>query len=183
MLPAKIGSGEPDWGCANFRTWAAKQVAEIQPDLVVASSSGPSAGVWVRGERVRRAKQVNNAYKWGWINLFRTMKPRAGRVALLKDVPASPRDPVACLRSAGDLGDCLFEPLPGKVAQTRQSTTAARWQQVRTVDPMRWICFDRTCPLVIDQDHLTYRDQGHLTATFTRTLAEVLARDLGMQAG
>ena len=41
------------------------------------------------------------------------------------------------------------------------------------VDPMTWMCAEGTCPVVVG-NVLIYRDDNHVTATFSRWLAPVL---------
>ncbi len=182
VLTAKLGSGRPDRECARFRRWSARMVDRLNPDLVVASSSGPAAGIYLNGSRTRDKDRIARAMRAGWKRLFSRIKPLARRAVLLKDVPRTKTDPVPCLRSSGRLRACLRTPSPSWRQTANQSTRAARAKGVRIVDPEPWVCWRNTCPAVVsDRAWLTYRDRGHLTGTYVRTLRHVLARALRMR--
>jgi hypothetical protein len=182
LTPAKVGSGRPFTECTDFHDWAREQVRRIRPDLVVVASSSPSGGVYINGERVRARDRVAAEFQRGHGRLFRAIKPLPGRVALIRDVPRSKTDPETCLSNRhNDLGDCLFKPTAPAEQMTRASIRAARYNGVPVVNAKRWVCWDNTCPVVISNRLISYRDQGHLTGTWSRRLSEVLARDLGMR--
>lgn len=182
VLPAKNGSGAPNRACADFRRWSARMVDRLNPQLVVVSSSGPSAGIYLNGSRVRDPDRVARAMRAGWVRLFKRIKPLAPRVVLLKDVPRTGTDPLPCLRKNTRLRACLRSPAPAWVQVANQSTRAARARRVRIVNPVNWVCWRGDCPSVIARRaRLPYRDRGHLTATYVRTLKGVLARDLRMR--
>jgi hypothetical protein len=50
------------------------------------------------------------------------------------------------------------------------------------VNPEPWICTSTTCPAVVG-NMLTYRDDTHLTATFSAWLAPYVAPLLSVKAG
>ncbi len=183
VLPAQNGNGRPNRACRDFQRWSARKVDQLNPDLVVVSTSAPSAGVYIGGKRVRRNAAVASEMRKGYRRLFRRLKPLAPRVNLVKDAPRSKTDPISCLRKRrrNDLGDCLFKPAPQSDLMARQSVVAAKNNGVGVVDPKRWLCWDNTCPAVVANRYVTYRDRGHLTGTYARTLALVLARDLRMR--
>ncbi|SDD03694.1 acyltransferase family protein [Auraticoccus monumenti] len=88
-----------------------------------------------------------------------------------------------------DVPDCLAanERSPGVCATPREQalTTAGREQQEATqlatqvplVDMNRWICPREACSPVIG-GVITFRDRHHITATYARTLAPMLHREL-----
>lgn len=42
------------------------------------------------------------------------------------------------------------------------------------IDPEPWLCAEGTCPVIVG-NLLVYRDDNHLTATFSRWLAPIMA--------
>jgi hypothetical protein len=45
---------------------------------------------------------------------------------------------------------------------------------VTTIDPTPWFCTTTTCPVIV-RNVLVYRDVSHITATYSRLLAPLLA--------
>ncbi len=178
---AELGTGKPWPECSEFHEWTYEQLEEIQPDLVVVSTSPPVAGVYVDGERRRGRQAVASELREGYGRLFDRVAPTTDRLVLLKDVPKAPEDPAVCL-TEGDtdtLGPCMFEPVPRADLLARQAVEAARAADLEVVDPRRWLCWRDQCPTIVG-DTLTYRDQGHITATYARELADPLGRALGL---
>jgi peptidoglycan/LPS O-acetylase OafA/YrhL len=173
--------GSPLWPqCDDFRSWALEQVAELQPDLVVVSSSGPNPVLYDdAGNRVPK-DGIDDATREGYVDLFGQLSTIADRTVLLRDVPKSEELPDECLTENGnDLGDCLFKPLPASVNDADISEAAADQTGTEVVDPTTWLCWDGACPAVIG-DVLPYRDRGHVTTVYAESLAEELQQALGL---
>ncbi|MGP5652216.1 SGNH hydrolase domain-containing protein, partial [Glutamicibacter arilaitensis] len=49
--------------------------------------------------------------------------------------------------------------------------------QVRVVDPTKYFCPDGKCPAVIGET-VVYFDASHISATYSKSLAGLLARDI-----
>ena len=179
VFPARVDNAAPFPGCVAFHNWVQQQVADLKPDLVVVSTSMVGQGVYVGDHRVTRTQRIELLYQRGLAELFRTLAPHADQTWLLQDVPMREgRFPGACLRNQGlALDDCFASARASRQALTDASVRAARWTNTPIVDPTKWVCWDGTCPAVIG-DLLPYRDAQHLTAPFTRSLAEPLAKML-----
>ncbi|HEX5087962.1 MAG TPA: acyltransferase family protein [Nocardioides sp.] len=173
--------GSPLWPeCDDFRSWALDQIAELHPDLVVVSSSGPNPVLYDQdGNRIPK-EGVPAAVHDGYVDLFDRLSASSQRAVLLRDVPKSEDLPDECLTKKGnDLGDCLFTPLPASVEDADISEAAARSTGTEVVDPTRWLCWDGSCPTVIG-NVLPYRDRGHLTTVYAAALADELSKALGL---
>ena len=62
------------------------------------------------------------------------------------------------------------------------AAAAEGWPGAAAVDLTRWFCDDRGCPLVIGGVKV-YRDLGHLTESYARTLAPYLGEALDPLVG
>ena len=176
--------GSPAWPeCDDFRAWALDQIAALHPALVVVSSSGPNPVLYDdSGNRIPK-DGIDAAVQQGYVDLFTRLAPIADRTVLLRDVPKSVQLPDECLTESGhDLGDCLFKPLPASVNDADISEAAADEAGTEVVDPTPWVCWDGSCPAVVG-DVLPYRDRGHLTTVYAESLADEVARVLGLSSG
>ncbi len=177
---AKLGSGEAWEDCTDFHEWTYQQLEEIQPDLVVVSTSPPVNGVYVDGTRRLGTEPVADEMRAGYDRLFERVAPTTDRLVLLRDVPKAPEDPAVCLTEGDDqLGRCMFRPVERAELLAQQSVDAARAAGLQVVNPRKWLCWQGQCPAVVGST-LTYRDPGHITATYAEELALPLGRALGL---
>ncbi|GAB2762717.1 SGNH hydrolase domain-containing protein [Nocardioides salsibiostraticola] len=180
VAPARLSTNQPWPACTEFQAWVATQIADLKPDLVVASSTPPDGIYTDDGAFTRDKGEIASALSVGYADLFAAYTPHAGRVVLLEDVPRLPTDPGSCL-SARDVqqADCLFERDPVNEQIGDDSATAAAIAGVDSVDPSAWFCADGLCPLVVGST-ITYRDRGHITTERSAELAGPLADALGL---
>ena len=180
VLVAPVHEDRPFTACRAFHGWVVEQVAGLRPDLVVVASAAPANGVYDGPERLESDSDVAALLAEGYADLFADLRDDAGRVVLLRDVPASPTDPGACLtRGEPDLGDCLFRPVERSEDLAQVAVDAAGRAGVEVVDPTPWVCFDGDCPVVVGST-LSYRDTEHLTTEYAAALAAPLGRALGL---
>ncbi|MCW2814018.1 MAG: oatA [Nocardioides sp.] len=173
-------SKEPDLECVEFREWAIGAIADLSPDLVVVSSTGPGPFVVEADGRATRVKPEDpfQAFE-GFRRLFDRLALTTDRVVLLRDIPRIAQAPDQCLTGRdADLGSCLWPPLLDREAITEASVAAADAADVDVVDPRPWLCWDGECPAVIG-DLVSYRDQDHLTTAYAAELGDDLGRELG----
>jgi peptidoglycan/LPS O-acetylase OafA/YrhL len=154
-------------------TWNAKVVARLQaakPDLILVSNSR-----WVFPLNAADQNRVKQGQA-----LARMIKQVPGRVAIIVDVPLPGIDVPACLSDhPTDVRLCA---VPRRQALGSGmgiiESTAASETGARLINMTKAICPGTgACPVVID-NMIVYRDQHHLTATFSRTLAPVLDQKL-----
>ncbi len=171
---------EPWQECVDFRDWAFDQIAELEPDLAVVSSSSPNPVLFDdAGESWGRSTPERAALsRDGWRSTLDRLEASAERVVLLRDAPKSPDVPGNCLSEAGhDLGDCLWEPEERAVLDADITVEIAKELGVDVVDPTKWICWEGRCPAVIG-DVISYRDSSHLSTVYAAELADDLGRAL-----
>lgn len=165
--------------CSEFNAWAADQVARLAPDLVVVSGSAPPQ-VMVDGKATNDRDVIIEEMRRGWAELLDETTPRAGRTAVLADVPRRRTEPGVCLgRPGATLRACLDRPLERAAEIGELAREAAREARVPHVETEQWFCADGRCPAVVG-DFVTMRDTGHVTTDYARELAEPLGRALGM---
>lgn len=75
-------------------------------------------------------------------------------------------DVTACTSARG-----AVVPYPGRRDAVAES---ASWVGAQVLDPLDWTCTQEECPAVVG-NVLVYRDSSHLTATYSRWLAPILA--------
>nr|WP_246283820.1 acyltransferase family protein [Nocardioides perillae] len=178
---AALGTRDPWPECSDFRDWATDQVAEVEPDLVVVSTSPPVNGVYDdAGRHLTGRDEVGAEMRAGYERLFAALAPHADRLVLLEDVPRAPEDPATCM-TEGDpsLAECMFEPAERASWFADLSVEVAREADVEVVETDRWFCWDGSCPVVVGST-LTYRDPGHITSTYAAELAGPLGDALGL---
>ncbi len=114
----------------------------------------------------------------GYTDTWRTLGARGIPVIAIRDTPRAPFDRVDCL--------ALHETKPWECDIAREPTLDRENpmllledlpSNVIPVDVNPWLCSADACPAVVG--HVTvYRDAHHLTATFARTLAPMLAAQI-----
>ncbi|HEU5038620.1 MAG TPA: acyltransferase family protein [Nocardioides sp.] len=177
----RVANGEPFRECDDFKGWALDQVAELQPDLVVVSTSpGSKRGVYERGELVTDLDRADQLVERGMVRLLQRLDENAGRTALLADIPNVSGDPGRCLaRGRPTLRACSFPEQATHAQSVDLQLRAAERAGVEAIPTRQWFCDGRICPPVIGRT-IPYRDGGHMTADYSATLADSLGRRLGM---
>ena len=179
------------WNSALLRTytecdtWRANTLARIaaeHPALVVVSEDRLYQVV-VNGAPVD-VKQAMATWNAGLAKTLRQLRATSGAVALIGDTPRSNVDPPVCLSAhLSDSADCatpLSDAIDRSWMAAEQLVTAA--SGVRYVDPTPLVCPSDPCPVVIGRV-LVYRDEHHLTATFSAVLARRLGLALHLGTG
>lgn len=181
LVTDENGSERPFEECTQFHDWVEEQMADLDPELTVVSTGLFSRTVFHDGQTLTSQREIADlARTRGFPDLYRAVRPLTDRLVLLRDVPSRSQDPGECLTTTGaDLGSCASTPTQRAELMARASVDAAEALGVEVVDPRRWVCWDGLCPAVVG-DHITYRDTGHITATYARWLADPLGRALGL---
>ncbi len=169
--------------CEQFKDWALQTVDDLEPELVVVSTStgrmlDPETGESLAGRT--RTERYLDLLRTGWEALFADLDARAGDVAVVGDTPKLPRETGVCLAQGDpDLGDCAFRPERRPHREAQASFAAARSTGTLVVDASPWFCADGLCPPVVGR-FITLRDSEHMTPDYSRWLADPLARALGL---
>ncbi len=178
-----LAEGGVPWDeCTDFHEWAMDQIEELQPELVAVASSGPNPVIYddEGNSYTTDDAEYDDITRDGYEELFTRLEAMADRTVLIRDLPKNEDDPGTCLTSGdADLGDCLWTPLEASEHDADVSVEAAEATGTDVVDPTRWVCWERECPVVIG-DVISYRDRGHLTTVYSESLADELGREIGI---
>ena len=170
MRLANVSLKREYWECAEFRTRTIARLRKLQPDLVLLGMSRFAIHP-VRPEDLSMAARA--------AALARVVRALPDGVVLLTDTPDARRDVPSCLsRHPADVGRCA---VPVKAAFTgrlgRLERLASRATGAGLIDLSTRVCRADPCPVVVD-GMIVFRDSRHLTATFARSLAPDMEREL-----
>lgn len=162
--------------CRQWHRNVLRRIERIEPAIIltgVAISHKPMRnGRIIRNERERRA-----VLEEGYVSMLERLLATGARVVAFKDHPQAPHDMTDCVAAnLKRLRKCSFRK-PPNFGRSWESRAAAAVEGVSEVDLSRGMCKRRRCFGVI-RNTLVYRDDDHMTATFSRTLAPWLARAL-----
>ncbi|MBF4163793.1 acyltransferase family protein [Nocardioides acrostichi] len=178
-----LQDGRPFTACTRFNEWAREQVARLQPDVTVVSTSpGTTRGLVADGRPVTDPDQVRPVALRGYVSMLREVGAASGHTVLIEDVPNRNGDIGACLTSGNPLlRPCIAHESAQHLDAIRLQRAAARRAGADTISPRRWFC-DGSCPPVIGS-FVPFRDGGHITVPYARHLAAPLARALASTTG
>ena len=149
-------------------------IDELQPSLVVAASASGYVGGLLdgSGERIPASRQLA---AWEAAHTELATHLRTSGIPLLQvlEVPDRTTDPLDCLAGDDDAGCTLSRAsASASVASVHRAETAAlaRAGHGTVLDPIPLVCGTASCPLKSD-GLVMYVDAGHLTSTFSRSLA------------
>ena len=167
--PMVLGKLAKDPSCPRWGENMLEEVAREKPDLVllVMSADNMIAGA---GTREARFPQLVAALR----RTAAALHDKGTTVAVLRDTPRFPFDPPECLARDPDCQVLEIEafPLPDPM-----SAAFCNDFGVPVIDMTHGFCADGVCPMVIG-NVTVWRDYHHFTATYARTLAPALGREL-----
>lgn len=155
--------------CDVWRAAVVKRIRSTSPDLVLISNFGRP------GDESAEAAAA-------WQEGLQSTIDKIGtgpKVAVVSDTPDLGETPSSCLSAhLEDTRACGVPSTQQRAAKARAADRAAAQQTGSTyLDLLPYLCDDTTCTPVIGQ-YLVYRDQHHLTATFSEALAPVWKKRL-----
>jgi peptidoglycan/LPS O-acetylase OafA/YrhL len=157
--------------CHKWRTDVTKRFKTEQPDIILVANY---AGNYLDSED---ATSVDN---WAQ-GLARTIDalPEGSQVGVIADVPNMGESPAICLSThLHDAGSCALprlKALDAAVASAEKET--ANFGNATYLSLTNYLCGPNACHPIIG-NMLTHRDGDHLTATFSRALAQSFMREL-----
>ncbi len=159
--------------CSRWREAALERMAAERPDLVVVSASRGYKAM-VDGSAVPIA-QVRDRWDAATGRTLERVAALAGHVVVIGDTPRAKVDPPVCLSANLDDASACAMPFADAVKPgwTAAEAAVASGAGATFIDPTPWICRTDPCPAVTGR-LLVFRDQHHLTATYSRALAERL---------
>jgi hypothetical protein len=170
--------------CARFREAMIQRIIRERPAAVILSSWDHYIAVDGRGSSWQVTPEQWEA---GLRRTYTRLTSAGLRVIVMRDVPHTPFDVPQCLsRSAAQLpgsGSCTYERQGSisKVAIAAQNR-AASGLPIAFVDMNDLICPTSVCSPVIDEA-IVFTDDNHITATFARSVGDILGARLAAQGG
>jgi hypothetical protein len=150
--------------CDTWRTKVITRIAALKPDLVFLSDA----------ENVVGSDVSPQVWSTDTLDTMAAIRDSSGAtVELLQDVPVPAYDMPTCVaQHLTDVTSCTFPvskaySFPSRHRELAKDAAAAGY---KVVDPLSWICTADACPAVVG-NILVYRDDTHLTATFSTWLA------------
>ena len=173
LLP---GTARQDPSCDVWRESALRRIERERPALVLVGMS--MRYTVLDGERRLGRGESTRALGAGYAPALARLRAAAGRVAVLTDVPRPPKDIPSCVSGAmRHLRRCAFARGPALANAFAIRDAAARVPGIETVDATDRFCLPDLCPAVVG-DVLVYRNSGHITASYMKTLGPWLERRL-----
>ncbi|MGP5720613.1 acyltransferase family protein [Glutamicibacter arilaitensis] len=163
-------------GCYEYGRWLQEQTAKQDFDLIITSER---QSVPVVGSTFETTAKPAEA---GYASYLEKWAAQGTPIVIIRDTPY-PGNTVS------NVPDCVAL---AKDANAECSGTLAEWEwmdpladaayaldnpQVRVVDPTKYFCPDGKCPAVIGET-VVYFDASHISATYSKSLAGLLARDI-----
>ncbi len=159
LWTSTIGPAE----CRSWFHWAVTAGAAVHADVTL-----------IAGEYSHFFAGPDAATLDGFRALVGAMKPAAKHVVLLGDAPQRNQQPVDCLLRAGATPVRCSDTLSSdESTQTTEVSQLAQSENVGFIDTTGWFCDDSTCPLIMG-NLVAYRDDNHITATYSTALGNVL---------
>jgi hypothetical protein len=156
--------------CADFNEATIDRLGRLRPDLTIVSMSRIAIHPVVSADDTVAAKGAA---------IGRMVARIPGRTALLVDTPYAGIDVPGCLSAhPSDVDACAIAHrtafLDHLGAIERVAATASG---AAVIDLTARICVEDPCPVVVD-GMIVFRDIGHLTATYSRSLAPALDAEI-----
>lgn len=162
--------------CVDWRKQALDKIDEIDPDMILTSSL-TKYHVMENGETLGHDASTD-AFESGYAKTFERLRSTGARVFLMHEAPHPPREMPDCVsQHLKDLRSCTFSQKKGLGYAAVGAEAAKKTDGVKVIDPTPKLCQHGECPAVIG-NVLVYRNAGHLTATYVRTLDHWLGKQL-----
>ena len=164
--------------CDEWREDSLRRIEEGSPSSAAVVMSGDTAytpygedGQELSGDAGAAAMEA------GYLATLERIHDAGLRTVVIKDTPTSSSDVPGCVsEDLDDLGSCAFDRERDRTKEF-DSRAARAAPETALIDITPEICPRDLCRAVIG-NALVYRDKSHLSATFARTLAPVIERDL-----
>ncbi|WP_424348240.1 acyltransferase family protein [Kocuria sp. CH-021] len=169
-LPTQL-NGAPYGACMEWRSGVLDRLRSTEPEVVLLTNYG---------NHYLRSGMVDSESAWanGLTETIKTLSEESN-VAVIADVPDMGQSPSICLSAHLEDAQRCSRPLAAALNIKLLASEKAAVEAVggRYWDLSPYLCNRHACPPIIGNE-LVYRDAHHLTATFSETLREPLAREL-----
>jgi peptidoglycan/LPS O-acetylase OafA/YrhL len=169
-VQAQYNDGSDMEGCGELRNWAMNRVAEIQPDLVIASSV---ASTLPRLSSGADGAAAQNEWEAGMADTLTTLSASADRVVVLQGPPSRGGGDACALKNSVP-SDCLMHRGESYALMDEADKQAVAGLDAVYAPTSSWFCsVDGRCPAFTGNIPVTV-DGPHLTAAYSTRLAPVL---------
>jgi hypothetical protein len=150
--------------CEQFREWTLEQLRAMDPDVILLSNRVFPPNLDVADD------EVDAVWRDGLRATLATMSEIAPEVRVFGDVPRVDIDPGDCLsQSDSSMATCTLDATERSVKGIVATRAVAKELDVPFVNVAPFTCFEKQCPLVVDQT-VTYRDDDHVSVTWATRL-------------
>lgn len=164
--------------CDTWREQTIQRILQKERPSMVVTSSITNYTVMEGKERLDRKTSVKKLEE-GYAATLKELGSKGARVVVINDVPHPDKDIPECVsRSLQHLDECATPRSKAFNYPPVDAQAAKSVKGVSFIDPTPVLCLDKTCPAVIG-DVIVYRNGSHLTATYVKTLAPWLDKQLG----
>jgi hypothetical protein len=162
--------------CVQWREWAIDAIQRLRPQVLILTAAFPDGIAAADGHRVTDPRTIAPRMRAGLVSTIRAVRPDVGRVFVLSDAPGLADDAAVCLAQPdADLGTCASAPSQLARLHFGADRAAAQRTGVGFVDSRSWFCWRQVCPAVVGST-VTYRDGGHVTTAYARSLSWPIQR-------
>jgi peptidoglycan/LPS O-acetylase OafA/YrhL len=162
--------------CDTWRERVLDGIERHHPDMVIAA--GATKYDVVEGETRLSGGDAKAALTAGYTPTLERLTAASPVVRLIREAPKPPQNIPSCVaRELEHLTRCAFPRRGNMDDPAVEPLAAARVPGVEAIDLTSRFCTHGLCPAVIG-NAIVYRDGGHITATYSRTLTAYLARRL-----
>ncbi|QIM19317.1 acyltransferase [Leucobacter coleopterorum] len=170
------GEGERYDACTDWNDRVTQKLIEEQPDLVVTSNSAKRA-LWDDGQLT--LAQSEEPFAEGLRRTWQQLNDAGIPVAVLQDIPRMGIDVPECVSAHPDqLTECAVPRAEAVDALSTPEIPAQHgMQDTKLINMNDWICPAASCAPVIG-NVLIWRDDQHLTATYSNSLVTPLEQKL-----
>jgi len=172
--------------CQRWRTSLLQRLGEVdRVDRIIVARSWKYSDYLMLGDTRVKGDAAMEAWQRGAGPVLQRLSSISPDVVVLSDGPRAPADVPTCLSEhVGDPAACSF-PRRGHTAldeplSIAEHRAARRLDGIRFVDPTDILCpAGVRCPVVTGDGIIIYRDDSHMTATFSAGRADELGNLLG----
>ncbi|MEU4834286.1 acyltransferase family protein [Streptosporangium sp. NPDC023615] len=161
--------GRPYPSCDRWQRDVMAEVRRIEPDLLVTTATISSP--FERGETLPA----------GYVERWRQLGAMGVEVLAIRDTPRMPFDPPECVEVKGAAA-CVDDERNSLAAVSPAAGLRRPPPNVTFADLTPLLCPRDRCPSVIG-DLMVYSDKGHITATFMRSLAPAVEKEIRRALG
>jgi hypothetical protein len=167
--------------CAAFRSFALASIKKLHPDVVVLTSLAKDVELVVNGHPTTNG--LDAAWASGLASMITKIKPMAGRIVVLGDIPYPNRLSDDCLSAHANNIRICNTPRADAVLGAHNSIEqqVATQHGARYVDSIPWFCTASVCPAVISSTEV-YSDLYHITLNYALWLSYVMGTATGLIA-